>query len=416
MPTTLKYTGTATRYFETAVTGRPTVWSPGRSQEVPDQHKAALLATGFFELGQQAALTPDEKDAVRRSFGTPVSVTTSRPLTPADDGCVLLCNSASPIYLTDPGDLGAGFSCSIVQLGAGLVHVIPVAAGAISTYPSGSLYARAALQSAAFGSGVTVSEVQAILTTMGATVWLPGVGEINFGFPLTAYSDTAAASLATAGGEVRALRASRNTTNLATPAPGSTFTSPPLLQQHASGARYLDFNTSNLSAFEIATKIALTNRINPLFVLAVAGITSSSGRNVWSMRWSTSASDRIQLGTASSTNFIEVRGNGFTITSAVALGASPKVMTFVQYGGSSRKLFLDGVLDTDNVSVVSSTGITPTSEMIAAGQTAADNTVNTGFCWRGPIYALVTAVVAPSDADRLKLEKFFGALAGIAIA
>lgn len=65
MPTTLKYTGTATRYFETAVTGRPVVWQPGRQQDVPDANVAALLATGNFQRLEDDTLAVAEIERIR---------------------------------------------------------------------------------------------------------------------------------------------------------------------------------------------------------------------------------------------------------------------------------------------------------------------------------------------------------------
>lgn len=52
MPTALKYIGTQQNYFETAITGRPTVWQPGRVQDVPDSVTRALLGTGLFRREQ----------------------------------------------------------------------------------------------------------------------------------------------------------------------------------------------------------------------------------------------------------------------------------------------------------------------------------------------------------------------------
>ncbi len=50
MPTTLRYIGTQNPYFETAVTGKPTKWTPGDTSDVVDGDVTALVATGFFEV------------------------------------------------------------------------------------------------------------------------------------------------------------------------------------------------------------------------------------------------------------------------------------------------------------------------------------------------------------------------------
>jgi hypothetical protein len=48
---------------------------------------------------------------------------TSYTLQASDRGKVVTLNNAAPVALTCPAGLGAGFSCMIVQLGAGLVGV-----------------------------------------------------------------------------------------------------------------------------------------------------------------------------------------------------------------------------------------------------------------------------------------------------
>lgn len=66
MPTALKYIGTQQNYFETAITGRPTVWQPGRVQDVPDSVTQALLGTGLFRR-EQGELSEAEVAALRSS-------------------------------------------------------------------------------------------------------------------------------------------------------------------------------------------------------------------------------------------------------------------------------------------------------------------------------------------------------------
>lgn len=56
MTTSLKFIASLSRWFESAITGKPTVWQKGKIQDVPDGDVAALLATGYFE---RSAATPD---------------------------------------------------------------------------------------------------------------------------------------------------------------------------------------------------------------------------------------------------------------------------------------------------------------------------------------------------------------------
>ena len=49
MPTQLRYIGTTNPLFETAITGKPSMWRPGRTSDVPDADVPALLASGLFE-------------------------------------------------------------------------------------------------------------------------------------------------------------------------------------------------------------------------------------------------------------------------------------------------------------------------------------------------------------------------------
>jgi hypothetical protein len=50
MTTTVKYIGTLNPYFELAVTGKPTKWTPGRTADVSDGDALLLIATGLFEV------------------------------------------------------------------------------------------------------------------------------------------------------------------------------------------------------------------------------------------------------------------------------------------------------------------------------------------------------------------------------
>jgi hypothetical protein len=76
---------------------------------------------------------------------------TTYTLVAADNGKVITLNNASAITLTCPAALGAGFSCRIIQLGAGQVGVV---AGAGAT-----LNARSALThlSGQYAMGIIVA-------------------------------------------------------------------------------------------------------------------------------------------------------------------------------------------------------------------------------------------------------------------
>lgn len=50
MTVTVRYIGTTSPYFETAVTGKPGKWSPGSTGDVSDGDAALLIATGLFEV------------------------------------------------------------------------------------------------------------------------------------------------------------------------------------------------------------------------------------------------------------------------------------------------------------------------------------------------------------------------------
>lgn len=50
MTVTVRYIGTLNPYFEVAVTGKPTKWTPGRTGDVGDADAALLIATGSFEV------------------------------------------------------------------------------------------------------------------------------------------------------------------------------------------------------------------------------------------------------------------------------------------------------------------------------------------------------------------------------
>lgn len=57
------------------------------------------------------------------SAGIITEATTTRTLSAADNGKVIYCTSASATTITCAAGLGAGFSCTIIQGGAGKVTV-----------------------------------------------------------------------------------------------------------------------------------------------------------------------------------------------------------------------------------------------------------------------------------------------------
>ena len=57
------------------------------------------------------------------SAGIITEATTARTLSAADNGKVIYCTSASATTITCAAGLGAGFSCTIIQGGAGKVTV-----------------------------------------------------------------------------------------------------------------------------------------------------------------------------------------------------------------------------------------------------------------------------------------------------
>lgn len=59
------------------------------------------------------------------SSGIITESTTSRTLSAADNGKVIYCTSGSAVTINCDAGLGAGFSCTIIQGGAGKVTVAP---------------------------------------------------------------------------------------------------------------------------------------------------------------------------------------------------------------------------------------------------------------------------------------------------
>lgn len=68
--------------------------------------------------------------------GVVVEAGTSRALSAADNGKVLYCTSATAVTITTAASLGAGFSCTIIQGGAGKVTIAQGAGTTLSSYSS----------------------------------------------------------------------------------------------------------------------------------------------------------------------------------------------------------------------------------------------------------------------------------------
>jgi hypothetical protein len=71
------------------------------------------------------------------SAGIITEATQSRTLSAADNGKVIYCTNGSAVTITCAAGLGAGFSCTIIQGGAGKVTV---AAGAATLVSYSSLF------------------------------------------------------------------------------------------------------------------------------------------------------------------------------------------------------------------------------------------------------------------------------------
>ena len=70
------------------------------------------------------------------SGGIITESTTSRTLSAADNGKVIYCTNGSATTITTAASLGAGFSCTIVQGGAGKVTVAQGASTTLVSYSS----------------------------------------------------------------------------------------------------------------------------------------------------------------------------------------------------------------------------------------------------------------------------------------
>jgi hypothetical protein len=74
-------------------------------------------------LGLGTAATSASTDFSSAFYSTVSQTTTSRTLSDSDNGKVIVCTNASTITVTIPSTLTAGFSCKLVQGGAGVIGV-----------------------------------------------------------------------------------------------------------------------------------------------------------------------------------------------------------------------------------------------------------------------------------------------------
>ena len=80
-------------------------------------------ATARANLGLGTAATSASTDFSSAFYSTVSQTTTSRTLSDSDNGKVIVCTNASTITVTIPSTLTAGFSCKLVQGGAGIIGV-----------------------------------------------------------------------------------------------------------------------------------------------------------------------------------------------------------------------------------------------------------------------------------------------------
>jgi len=80
-------------------------------------------ATARTNLGLGTAATSASTDFSSAFYSTVSQTTTSRTLSDSDNGKVIVCTNASTITVTIPSTLTAGFSCKLVQGGAGIIGV-----------------------------------------------------------------------------------------------------------------------------------------------------------------------------------------------------------------------------------------------------------------------------------------------------
>lgn len=107
MTTTVRYIGTTSPYFETAVTGKPGKWFTGTTGDVSDSDAALLVATGLFEVHADRVL-PFAFDAVGAIAGVRLPNMAVAPLGNSGSGAPAWASAfgtAQP--QTDPVSSGA---------------------------------------------------------------------------------------------------------------------------------------------------------------------------------------------------------------------------------------------------------------------------------------------------------------------
>lgn len=86
--------------------------------------------------GTQTFTTVTADAFILSSAGIVTESTTSRTLSAADNGKVIYCTNGSTTTITTAASLGAGFSCTIIQGGAGKVTVAQGASTTLVSYSS----------------------------------------------------------------------------------------------------------------------------------------------------------------------------------------------------------------------------------------------------------------------------------------
>jgi len=92
----------------------------------------AVSITNTDVSGLGTAATSASTDFSPAFYSTVSQTTTARTLSNSDNGKVIVCTNASTITVTIPNSLTAGFSCKLVQGGAGLVKVIAASGTTLS--------------------------------------------------------------------------------------------------------------------------------------------------------------------------------------------------------------------------------------------------------------------------------------------
>jgi len=76
------------------------------------------------------------KDFSSAFFSTVAETTTARTLSDSDNGKVIICSNSSDVTITISNGLTSGFSCTLVQSGAGVVKVVAGGTATLSGYSS----------------------------------------------------------------------------------------------------------------------------------------------------------------------------------------------------------------------------------------------------------------------------------------